>query len=717
MNILGISAFYHDSAACLLSNGEIVAACQEERLSRIKHDESFPVRSVHYCLHQGRLGILDVDYIVFYEKPLTKFDRIIESFLYSAPNGGEPFRRAMPVWLRSRLRTEKEIRKELDFEGDILFVDHHAAHSASAFFPSPFKEATVLTMDGVGEWTTIGVAHGHVNRIEPLWEQRFPHSLGLLYSAFTAFLGFGVNSGEHKMMGLSSYGEPVYRDLILENLLDLKEDGSFRLNMDYFDILSGRSMTNERFHDLFQQSPRIPESPITNKDRDIASSIQWVTEEVVLRVSQFAMNQTGSLNLCMGGGVSLNCVANGRLLREGPFENIWIQPASGDAGGALGAALLVWHRYLENGRVTDDLMDSMSGSFLGPAYDDEEISRALEMVGIPFTKLPEGTERYLPVADLLAEGLVVGWFQGRMEFGPRALGARSILADPRRMEIKDRINETIKFRETFRPFAPVILEESAKEYFALEAISPYMLLAAPVKRPDEIPAATHVDGSARVQTVSEEMNPDLHSLISLFSAKTGCPVMLNTSFNVRGEPVVCSPEDAILTFMSTGLDILVMGSFLVAKKDVEGVIVDLDALEGEELQGHQKTGRLKALSTALTFSMPFVILAVAGLFRNWSRAISFSLALIPVAGVVVSLLRPEAFGPANRIVSRFARWVARLQTKFILGTAYFLVITPVGFFMRMSGWDPFLLRKKDMLETFWLKARSEPDKENYHHLS
>ncbi len=585
MNILGISSFYHDSAACLVRDGEILAAAQEERFTRIKHDSAFPKQAIAYCLQAaGLTSGSELDLVAFYEKPFDKFDRILSTSLALAPRGLRPFLKAAPTWIKQKIWLKEIIRNELDYEGKIVFPEHHESHAASAFFPSPFEEAAVLTIDGVGEWTTSSIGHGSGNRIELLRELRFPHSLGLLYSAFTYYLGFRVNSGEYKVMGLAPYGEPRFRDLILAELIDLKPDGSLRLNLKYFNFLAGLTMTNRRFAALFEGPRRQPATDLTQRHMDVARSLQAVVEETMLRMARHAHALTKSSNLCLAGGVALNCVSNGRILREGPFEKIWIQPAAGDAGGALGAALLAWHQFENKPRqVSLTGADRQRGSFLGPDYDSREFLRAQKIAA---TELPNA-ELFGEVARLLAQGHVVGWYQGRMEFGPRALGNRSILADPRIATVQETLNLKIKFRESFRPFAPSVLRERVSDYFELEEESPYMLLVAAVKstlRNDEkqspasadflerlkaprstIPAVTHVDYSARVQTVSAEENPRFHQLLTEFERQTGCAVLVNTSFNVRGEPPVCTPEDAYRCFMRTGMDYLVLGDFLVAK--------------------------------------------------------------------------------------------------------------------------------------------------------
>lgn len=588
MNILGISAFYHDSAACLVQDGKIAAAAQEERFTRKKHDYRFPINAGNFCLESSKLAISDIDYVAFYDKPFLKFERILETYLAYAPLGIRSFIKAMPLWIRQKLWMKELIKNELNYEGEILFPEHHESHAASAFYPSPFENAAVITMDGVGEWTTTSYGVGNNNDISILADIKFPHSIGLLYSAFTYYTGFKVNSGEYKVMGLAPYGEPKYVGLILENLIDLKEDGSFKMDMSYFNYCAGLTMTNSKFDKLFGGPPRKSESNLTQREMDLARSVQDVTEEVLLRTARHVSRQTGERNLCLAGGVALNCVANGKILREGLFENIWIQPAAGDAGGALGAALFVWHKYLGNDRVNNSLEDFQSGSYLGPEYSENEIQEFINGNNIPFRKLGD-EDIPAVVSDLLNEENVIGWFQGRMEFGPRALGARSIIGDARSAKMQSVMNLKIKFRESFRPFAPSVLEEKVGEYFEIDRPSPYMLLVADVKNSrrkemsieqsnyfgieklnvvrSDIPAVTHVDYSARIQTVSKKTNELYHRTISEFDRKYGSAVIVNTSFNVRGEPIVCRPEEAYNCFMRTDMDYLLLGSFLLNKKD------------------------------------------------------------------------------------------------------------------------------------------------------
>jgi carbamoyltransferase len=595
-NILGISAFYHDSAAALLRNGRIIAAVQEERFSRKKHDARFPRHAIQYCVTEAGVALSEVDYVVFYDKPLVKFERLLETYLAYAPRGFRSFLAAMPIWLKEKLFLKDLLKKELAALGKceskdlppLMFSEHHQSHAASAFFLSPFEEAAVLCMDGVGEWATTSVWLGRGNQLEPQWEIDFPHSLGLLYSAFTYFTGFKVNSGEYKLMGLAPYGEPKYAKLILDKLLSLKEDGTFRMDMRYFNYATGLTMTNREFDRLFGGSPRKPESPVTQREMDIASSIQKVTEEVVLRLAHTLHSELGTKYLCLAGGVALNCVANGRLLREGPFEDIWIQPAAGDAGGAIGCAAALWYEHLGNPRTINGTIDGMSGAYLGPRYSEATIRMHLDSLGARYTRMDD-PELLSYVAQALAQENVVGWCQGRMEFGPRALGGRSIIGDARSPKMQSQMNLKIKYRESFRPFAPAVLGERVADYFELDRPSPYMLLVAPVAKGlrhpmtleqedlfgieklnvlrSQVPAVTHVDYSARIQTVHPETNPRFHALLKAFEASTGCPLLVNTSFNVRGEPIVCTPEDAYRCFMRTEMDYLVFENFIMAKVD------------------------------------------------------------------------------------------------------------------------------------------------------
>ena len=583
MNILGISAFYHDSACCLVRDGRIISAVQEERFTRKKHDFSFPENAINYCLGDSGLKGKDLDFIAFYDKPFLKFERILETYLAYAPIGICSFIKAMPLWIKQKIWMKELIRKQLDYDGKIIFTEHHESHAASAFFPSPFQEAVFITIDGVGEWATASYGVGKDNDIHILKELHFPHSLGLLYSAFTYYTGFKVNSDEYKVMGLAPYGKPKYKDLILSELMDLKKDGSFKLNMKYFNYCAGLTMTNRKFEKLFGGTPRKPESRLTQHDMDLACSVQKVAEEVILCMAEHVHAETGCKNLCLAGGVALNCVGNGRILMEGPFENIWIQPAAGDAGGALGTALFVWYQYLENKRVADGKKDFQQGSYLGPKFESDYISDYLERSSIPHVELGE-EEIPDKVADLIDAQKVIGWFQGRMEFGPRALGNRSIIGDARSPKMQEIMNLKIKFRESFRPFAPSVIKERVSDYFEIDIESPYMLLVSPVKREvSSIPAVTHVDYSARIQTVDKDDNSLYYRLIAKFNEKYGCPVIINTSFNVRGEPIVCTPEDAYLCFMRTNMDYLIMGNFLIEKKEQKPLDKDIDWLRKFDL--------------------------------------------------------------------------------------------------------------------------------------
>lgn len=604
--ILGISAYYHDSAACLIKDGWIMAAAQEERFTRKKHDASFPARAISYCIREAGISLTDLNYIVFYEKPFIKFERLLETYLSFAPYGIKSFWAAMPIWLKEKLFLKDLMKKELSESigkikksdlPPILFAEHHESHAASAYYPSPFYNAAILCMDGVGEWATTSAWLGEGNHLIPLWEIPFPHSLGLLYSAFTYYTGFKVNSGEYKVMGLAPYGEPKYVNKIYDDLVDVKQDGTFRLNMDYFNYCTGLTMTNGKFNALFGGPPRKSESPLTQREMDIARSIQEVTEEIMLRLARTIHLETGAENLCLAGGVALNCVGNGRILRDGPFKKLWIQPAAGDAGGALGAALAAWHLFLEKPREINGTNDAMRGAFLGPSFSNEEIEQFLKKIEAPYVHLSDEVLFYR-VAEELASGKVIGWFQGRMEFGPRALGGRSIIGDARSPKMQSVMNLKIKYRESFRPFAPSVLRERLGDYFELDTDSPYMLLVAPIleKRRrsmteaqrsqwgidllnvprSDIPAVTHVDCSARIQTVHKETNPRYYKLIKAFEAKTDFGVIVNTSFNVRGEPIVCTPADAYRCFMRTEMDILVLENCLLYKADQKPLVGDTD---------------------------------------------------------------------------------------------------------------------------------------------
>jgi carbamoyltransferase len=659
--VLGISAYYHDSAAALVVDGEIVAAVQEERFTRKKHDDAFPANAIASCLDQAGLEPGQLDYVGFYDKPLLKFERLLETYLASAPLGFRSFLRAMPLWLKRKLHLPREINRGLNqvFKKRIVFAGHHESHAASAFFPSPFEEAAVLTLDGVGEWATASHGTGRGNRVELTHELHFPHSLGLLYSAFTYFCGFRVNSGEYKLMGLAPYGEPRYRDTILEKLIDLKDDGSFRMDMSYFNYHKGLTMTSGKFHRLFGGPPRKPETPLTQREKDLAASIQRVTEEIMLRAVKHVHNETGMRNLCLAGGVALNCVGNGRILREGPFDNIWIQPAAGDAGGALGVALLIWHQLLDNPRRAQ-AGDSQQGSLLGPQFSSEEIRTFLDETGAVYAELEE--DQLLDrVADLLVDEKVVGWMQGRMEFGPRALGSRSILGDARSEKMQSQLNLKIKFRESFRPFAPVVLNDRTADYFDSEGNSPYMLLTAQVTKP-VIPAVTHVDNSARLQTVDADRHGRFHRLMKRFEEKTGCPVLINTSFNVRGEPIVCTPKDAWRCFMATNMDALVLERFLLMKTDQTAAMI------------------------------------------VWKSA-----AFILVAYLIV----PQVRQPIYLIWSYALYPIGYVITMILMGVVFYLVITPTGLLMRLFGRDPLTRKFRREAESYWIRRKEDASLDRY----
>lgn len=597
MYILGISAFYHDSAACLVKDGEILSAAQEERFTRKKHDHNFPQKAIEFCLNDAGITAEQLDLAAFYDKPFLKFERLLETYLAYAPVGIKSFIKAMPLWIKEKLWMKEMIKDKLGYKGKIIFPEHHESHAASAFYPSPYNKAAILTMDGVGEWTTTSYGIGDGNDIQLLADLKFPHSLGLLYSALTYYTGFKVNSGEYKVMGLAPYGEPKYKQMIYDHLIDVKEDGSFRMNMEYFNYCQGLTMTSEKFNALFGGPPREPETNLTQKEMDLARSLQEVTEEIVLKLGSHVYKETRLKNLCLAGGVALNCVANGRLLREGPFENIWIQPAAGDAGGAIGAALIGWYKYHSKPRTADEKTDKQKGSYLGPNFSEEEIKKFIQEYNLSAERFDDDS-LIEKVADLIKQEKVIGWFDGKMEFGPRALGSRTIIGDARSPKMQATMNIKIKFREGFRPFAPSVLYEKVNDYFDIEKASPYMLLTADVKKQrrilmtheeqmkwgidklnivrSDIPAITHVDYSARLQTVHQETNPRYHKLISKFEQKTGCAVIINTSFNVRGEPIVCSPNDAYKCFMRTDMDYLVLGNYILSKADQKAIKNDSD---------------------------------------------------------------------------------------------------------------------------------------------
>ncbi len=603
MYLLGISAFYHDSAACLLKNGEIIAAAQEERFTRKKHDARFPHHAIQYCLKEADISARQIDNVVFYEKPFVKFERLLETYLAFAPKGFKSFAKAMPLWIKDKLFQKsvliRELKSKLDeninWRDRLLFSEHHLSHAASAYYPSPFESAAVLTLDGVGEWTTTSLAIGSGHNLRVVKEIHFPHSIGLLYSAFTYYTGFKVNSGEYKVMGLAPYGEPRYADLIKEKLITVADDGSFQLDMSYFDYATGLTMTNKKFHALFGGPPRTSETELTQREMDLAASVQKVTEDVIIKLARGIAKETGESNLCLAGGVALNCVANGILLREKIFNNIWIQPAAGDAGGALGAALSTWYIHHGNERTVSKERDAMKGSYLGPEFSDTEIEAELNACGGVYERRSEN-EIIDEVAETLSDEKAVGWMQGRMEFGPRALGGRSIIADPRSPKMQKQLNLKVKYRESFRPFAPSILREDVSEWFEQDTDSPYMLLVANVKEDkrhamteeeealfgidklnvprSSVPAITHIDNSARIQTVHDDTNPRYHAVISKFKQKTGCPIVVNTSFNVRGEPIICTPTDAFKCFMGTDLDVLVVGNYLLIKEKQNKNLLD-----------------------------------------------------------------------------------------------------------------------------------------------
>ena len=747
MNILGLSAFYHDSAACLVRDGIIVAAAQEERFTRQKHDAGFPRHAIDYCLREG--GISEekgVDLVAFYEKPFLKCDRLLSTYMACAPRGLRSFLKAVPVWMKQKIWIKDIIRRELKFAGALIFPEHHESHAASAFFPSPFQEAAIVTIDGVGEWTTTSIGRGEGNRVELLEDLRFPHSLGLLYSAFTYHLGFRVNSGEYKVMGLAPYGEPTFRDLILSELIDLRNDGSFRLNLRYFDFMTGLTMTNREFDRLVGGPPRKPEAALTQRHMDLARSIQAVTEEVMLRMARHAHALTGSRHLCLAGGVALNCVGNSRMLREGPFEKIWIQPAAGDAGGALGAALLGWHHYHQQPRKISGEEDSQRGSFLGPSYEAAEF---LKRGAIPHLQLPDD-ELMSRVAKLLEEGNVIGWFQGRMEFGPRALGNRSILGDARSPEMQAKLNLKIKYRESFRPFAPSVLRERLEDCFELKEASPYMLLVAPVKESlrtcsrgpvgrvgatpaqedfmarlkaprSTIPAITHVDFSARVQTVAADGNPRFHQLLREFEKNTGCPVLVNTSFNVRGEPPVCTPEDAFRCFMRTEMDYLVLGNFLLDKAAMIGSASRRGGFQTADpkktaiwkspllVEDYRKLDRSPRSLRHFGTVLGSALLLLGGLlfWRHHRSAgllfASLGAILLVIGGVAPRLLR-WIHGPWM-ILSIALGWI---MTRVLLTLAFFLIVTPIGLLQHLFGKRPLEIAFETGAISYWQPRSYQP---------
>lgn len=720
--ILGISAYYHDSAAVILRDGEIVAAAQEERFSRVRHDEAFPINAVEYCLSEAGCDISRIDALAYYEKPLVKFERLLETYLASVPRGFSSYARSMPVWLKEKLYLKKMIRMALTEHFDVaeqalpelLFADHHRSHAAAAFYPSPHQRAAVLCIDGVGEWETLSAWQGDGNRLDPLFSVRFPHSIGLLYSAFTEYCGFRVNSGEYKLMGLAPLGSPRYVDRIRDELLDLKADGSFRLNMDYFDYCTGAHMISERFSTLFDAPPRAPETGISTIYRDVAASIQQVTEELILSIADHLHRQTGEQNLCLAGGVALNCVANGRLMKESAFDSVWVQPAAGDAGGALGAAKLAWHHQLGRGRA--EASDEMRGGLLGPAYSNADIDTALASVGARWKTL--STESLASeTAGHLAAGRIVGWFQGRMEFGPRALGSRSILADPRSADMQKHLNLSIKYRESFRPFAPSVSSEQASAYFDLDEPSPYMTRTTAVRSSPHggdsppngasaLPAITHADGSARVQTVHKVTNPIYHQLLREFEALTGCAVLVNTSFNVRGEPIVCTPEDAYRCFMRTEMDVLAIGDRLLEKREQPaGYVVGPATREPPRQWQAPSRSELRIFGVLLTVPILAFTLLLAGsggLLSPWPWLFSSMTS-------VIALARPEGFDRTFRGWLRVSKVIGSLVNPLVLGMVYLLTIIPTGLLMRLFRHDPLQRRFDSNLQTYYQKIEQETD--------
>jgi len=722
--ILGLSAYYHDSAAVLLKDGEIIAAAQEERFTRKRHDAAFPDNAIRFALTHANIKLSNIDHVVFYDKPFLKFERLLETHLATAPTGLPAFIKAMPVWLKEKLYLKKLLRDSLCEIGDcevtalpeLLFTSHHQAHAASAYYASPFDEAVVLCLDGVGEWATSSVWHGGGAKLEPLWQINFPHSLGLLYSAFTYYAGFRVNSGEYKLMGLAPYGEAKYVDLIMDNLIDLKADGSFRLDMSYFNFASGLTMTSEKFHRLFGEKPRQPESDVRQRDMDIARSIQVVTEEVVLRLAKTLRAETKIENLCLAGGVALNCVANGRLREEKIFKNVWVQPAAGDAGGALGAAYIVWYQYLNKQRKTL-APDSMQGALLGTQYSDSAIEKVLVSAGACYKKHSQD-ELLGNTSSVLANENVVGWFQGRMEYGPRALGSRSILGDPRSVRMQSLINLKIKYRESFRPFAPAVLREKLTHWFDTDEESAYMLFVAKLKKDkclevDEttftgldklkqsrslLPAITHVDNSARVQTVSETSNTMFYQLLKKFDKNNACPVLINTSFNVRGEPIVESPYDALRCFMKTEMDVLAMGSFLLFKKDQPDDVLDFINTEDaskfrqENLKPNVSNKELRQFS----ISTGLVVALLFGCLIPWllESSIKTNVLLFSLCWIGWGVTLPKTIAPIYKGWMRFGLMMNKITTPLVLSSIYFLLISPLGLLMRLFAKDP-LSRKLD----------------------
>jgi carbamoyltransferase len=737
--ILGISAFYHDSAAALVVDGRIVAAAQEERFTRVKHDPSFPARAIEYCLAEGGLGAGDLDYVVFYDKPLVKFDRLIETYLAFAPRGISSFGRAMPVWLKEKLFARRAIARGLgrSVKAKMLFVDHHQSHAASAFFASPFDDAAILTLDGVGEWSTTTLGVGDGSRIHLTDHLKFPHSLGLLYSAFTSYCGFEVNDGEYKLMGLAPFGTPVHEDAIRRHLAELRPDGSLWLDQRYFSYAYGRTMTTPAFHRLFGGPPRRPEATLEQRHMDLAASIQAFTEDAILRMATHLHDKTGKKRLVMAGGVALNAVANGRLLREGPFESIWIQPAAGDAGGALGAALFVWHQLLERPRLPAG-HDSQRGSLLGPHWSSPEVATILDAARAPYRRFDGEAALMDHVAEDLVRGKVVGWFCGRMEFGPRALGARSILGDPRPPEMQSIINTRIKFRETFRPFAPAVLHEHASEWFDIEPgqESPYMLQVAPLRprhcvalgaadteimRSDAdlrrranvvrstVPAITHVDFSARLQTVDATRNPKFHRLLGVFFAKTGCPMLVNTSFNVRGEPIVCSPEDALRCFRATDMDTLVLEDLVLHKEDFRPSDSKAEAPAGRRREP-------VPLRTLREFAALWTLFVGGAAWRLEVREHPQLALVVGVAALVVGgagLLRPSLVRPLFSGWMRVAHPIGVAVSSLLVCAVFVGMFVPLGLLFRALGRDALGLRRRHRDATYWQPKAMPSDPRSY----
>ncbi len=735
MNILGISAYYHDSAACLLRDGEILSAAQEERFTRRKHDSDFPSNAVNFCLGDAGISIGDIDFVAFYDKPLLTFERLLETYIDYAPHGIRSFLMAMPLWIKEKLWTRENIASALDYKGKILFTEHHESHAASAFFPSPFERAAVITMDGVGEWATTSYGYGQGNELHLLKELRFPHSLGLLYSALTYYLGFKVNSGEYKVMGLAPYGEPRYTKQILDELVELNEDGSIRLNMKYFNFAAGLTMTNAAFDALFDEPRREPESELTQKHLDLARSVQEVTEEAMLRIARYVQKETGEKNLCLAGGVALNCVGNGRILREKIFENIWIQPAAGDAGGALGAALSVWHQYLGNEREVT--LSNKKNYYLGPKFSGEEITGFLDSVGANYRQLSR-EKLNETVAAHLADEKVVGWFQGRMEFGPRALGARSILGDARSPRMQTQMNLKIKYRESFRPFAPSVLREKVSDYFELETDSPFMLLVAPVRenlrvpltedelklfgieklnlRRSTIPAVTHIDYSARIQTVRRKDSPEYYDLIAAFENLTRCPILVNTSFNIRGEPIVCSPKDAYNCFMKTEMDFLVLENILLDKSAQNGNLpLEIAVEKNSNLIEKANITKNQARMTALVVAAVLFVIAFWNFYRS-HETVALTFMVLGGLLALTGILFPKPAKLFHIYWMKFAMLLGYINSRILLTLLFYLVFVPYNLISRMMGRDPLQRRGKNTESNWTERKATRQTKEGFERL-